>query len=77
MDKPVFIPAGQGPANFCAEIVEVSDKWKDQYKVGDKVAMPPVLSYLGGMQTVGYSFAEIGGVSTYSIVLIIIIFIFP
>ena len=53
---------------FCAEIVEVSDKWKDQYKAGDKVAMPPVLSYLEGMQTVGYSFREIGGVSTYSIV---------
>ena len=53
---------------FCAEIVQVSDKWKGQYQVGDKVAMPPVLSYLGGMQTVGYSFREIGGVSTYSIV---------
>ena len=53
---------------FCAEIVEVTDKWKDQYHVGEKVAMPPVLSYLGGMQTVGYSFGEIGGVSTYSIV---------
>lgn len=53
---------------FCAEIVEVTDKWKDQYKVGDKVIMPPVLSYLGGMDTVGYSFREIGGVSTYSIV---------
>ena len=53
---------------FCAEIVEVTDKWKDQFQVGDKVAMPPVLSYLGGMQTVGYSFGEIGGVSTYSIV---------
>lgn len=53
---------------FCAEVVEVTDKWKDQYKVGDKVVMPPVLSYLGGMQTVGYSFGEIGGVSTYSIV---------
>ena len=53
---------------FCAEIVEVTDKWKDQFHVGDKVAMPPVLSYLGGMQTVGYSFSEIGGVSTYSIV---------
>jgi threonine dehydrogenase-like Zn-dependent dehydrogenase len=53
---------------FCAEIVEVTDKWKDQFHVGDKVAMPPVLSYLGGMQTVGYSFGEIGGVSTYSIV---------
>ena len=53
---------------FCAEIVEVTDKWKGQYKVGDKVVMPPVLSYLGGMQTVGYTFGEIGGVSTYSIV---------
>lgn len=53
---------------FCAEIVEVSDKWKDVFQVGDKVVMPPVLSYLGGMQTVGYSFREIGGVSTYSIV---------
>lgn len=53
---------------FCAEVVEVTDKWKDKFNVGDKVVMPPVLSYLGGMQTVGYSFCEIGGVSTYSIV---------
>ncbi len=53
---------------FCAEVVEVTDKWKDKFKVGDKVVMPPVLSYLGGMQTVGYSFGEIGGASTYSIV---------
>ncbi len=53
---------------FCAEIVEVTDKWKKQFSVGDKVVMPPVLSYLGGMETVGYSFGEIGGVSTYSIV---------
>ncbi len=53
---------------FCAEVVEVTDKWKDKFSVGDKVVMPPVLSYLGGMETVGYSFAEIGGVSTYSIV---------
>ena len=62
-DNPVIVGH-----EFCAEIVEVSDKWKEQYQVGDKVAMPPVLSYLGGMQTVGYSFQEIGGVSTYSIV---------
>ena len=53
---------------FCAEIVEVTDKWKGQFEVGDKVIMPPVLSYLGGMETVGYSFCEIGGASTYSIV---------
>ncbi|MBR2489773.1 MAG: zinc-binding dehydrogenase [Clostridia bacterium] len=53
---------------FCAEVVEVTDKWKGKFNVGDKVVMPPVLSYLGGMQTVGYSFGEIGGVSTYSVV---------
>lgn len=53
---------------FCAEVVEVGDKWKDKFSVGDKVVMPPVLSYLGGAKTVGYSFGEIGGVSTYSIV---------
>lgn len=54
---------------FCAEVVEVTDKWRHKFQVGDKVVMSPVLSYLeGGMQTVGYSFGEIGGVSTYSIV---------
>jgi len=54
---------------FCAEIVEVTPKWQDKFNVGDKVVMPPVLSYLpGGVQTVGYTFGEIGGVSTYSIV---------
>ena len=62
-DNPVIIGH-----EFCAEIAEVTEKWKGQFHVGDKVVLPPVLSYLGGMQTVGYSFGEIGGVSTYSIV---------
>ncbi len=53
---------------FCAEIVAVGEKWKDEYAVGEKVVMPPVLSYLGGYETIGYSFEHIGGVSTYSIV---------
>ena len=53
---------------FCAEIVSVGKKWEKDYAVGEKVIMPPVLSYLGGPETVGYSFCEIGGVSTYSIV---------
>ena len=53
---------------FCAEVVEVGDKWKDKFSVGDKVVMPPVLAYLGGPETVGYTFQDIGGVSTYSIV---------
>ena len=53
---------------FCAEVIEVGSKWKDKFSVGDKVVMPPVLAYLGGPETVGYSFEHIGGVSTYSIV---------
>ena len=63
MENPVIIGH-----EFCAEIAEVTPKWQDKFSVGDKVIMPPVLSYLGGMQTVGYSFGEIGGVSTYSVV---------
>lgn len=62
-DKPVIIGH-----EFCAEIVEVGEKWKAQYRVGEKVIMPPVLEYLGGVDTVGYSFQDIGGVSTYSTV---------
>lgn len=53
---------------FCAEIVEVGKKWQRQYTIGEKVIMPPVLEYLGGVDTVGYSFQDIGGVSTYSTV---------
>lgn len=53
---------------FCAEIVEVGARWKDQYHPGEKVVIPPVLSYLGTMDTIGYSFQEIGGDSTYSLV---------
>ena len=53
---------------FCAEVIEVGERWKDRFSVGDKVVMPPVLAYLGGPETVGYSFEHIGGVSTYSIV---------
>ena len=53
---------------FCAEIVAVGDTWKNDYAVGEKVIIPPVLSYLGDNSTIGYSFGEIGGVSTYSLV---------
>jgi len=62
-DNPVIIGH-----EFCAQIVEVGEKWKDKYAVGEKVIIPPVLDYLGGVDTIGYSFKEIGGVSTYSTV---------
>lgn len=53
---------------FCAEIVQVGKKWKDKYIEGEKVIIPPVLEYLGGIDTIGYSFQQIGGASTYSTV---------
>ena len=62
-DNPVMLGH-----EFCAEIVEVGKKWQDKYFVGEKVVIPPVLSYLPNNQTIGYSFTEIGGASTFSIV---------
>lgn len=54
---------------FCAEIAAVGAKWQNEYHVGEKVIIPPVLGYLsGGMETIGYSFEHIGGDSTYSLV---------
>lgn len=53
---------------FCAEVAQVGSRWKDAYQPGDKVVIPPVLSYLGTMDTIGYSFGEIGGDATYALV---------
>ena len=53
---------------FCAEIAEVTPRWQDRFAVGEKVIIPPVLSYLDNNQTIGYSFQHIGGVATYCIV---------
>ena len=41
---------------FCAEVAKVGKRWENDFSLGEKVIMPPVLSYLPG------------GVSTYSIV---------
>lgn len=53
---------------FCAEICQVGEKRKNEYQVGEKVIIPPVLAYLGTHQTIGYSFGEIGGCSEYAVV---------
>ena len=62
-EKPIILGH-----EFCAEVIDVGENWKNDFAVGDKVVMPPVLAYLGGPETVGYTFQDIGGVSTYSIV---------
>lgn len=53
---------------FCAEITAVGEKWQSRYQVGEKVIIPPVLAYLGGIDAIGYSFGEIGGDATYALV---------
>lgn len=53
---------------FCGQIVAITEKWEGKYSPGEKVIMPPALSYLGGMQTIGYSYGEIGGAATYCVV---------
>ena len=62
-DRPAIIGH-----EFCAEVVEVGSRWQKDYQVGDKVVVPPVLSYLGTMDTIGYSFPHIGGDATYALV---------
>lgn len=52
---------------FCAEIVQVGKRWQNDYAVGEKVIIPPALDYCAP-NTVGYSFGELGGDSTYSVV---------
>ncbi|MBR2499070.1 MAG: zinc-binding dehydrogenase [Clostridia bacterium] len=52
---------------FCGEIIKVGKRWCNQYSVGEKIIIPPALGYMG-MNTIGYSFSEIGGDSTYAIV---------
>ena len=53
---------------FCGEVAEVGAKWQDKYQPGDKVIIPPVLYYMGGVDAIGYSFPDIGGDSTYAMV---------
>ena len=48
-------------------IVQVGDKWKDKYKVGDKWALQPALNYQGKLDSPGYSYRFCGGDATYAI----------
>lgn len=53
---------------FAGDIVEVGDKWKDQFKAGQKFALQPALNYKGSLASPGYSYRFFGGAATYCII---------
>ncbi|MBN2300424.1 MAG: zinc-binding dehydrogenase [Acholeplasmataceae bacterium] len=53
---------------FCLELLEIGEKWQNQYKSGDKYSIQPALNYQGALDAPGYSFEYIGGNATYIII---------
>ena len=53
---------------FAGVIVEVGDKWKEQFKPGQKFAQQPALNYKGSLNSPGYSYEFFGGACTYCII---------
>lgn len=53
---------------FAGVIVEVGEKWKDQFKAGQKFAQQPALNYKGSLASPGYSYEFFGGACTYCII---------
>jgi threonine dehydrogenase-like Zn-dependent dehydrogenase len=51
---------------FCGQIVEVGENWKDKFKPGDGFAIQPAHYYKGSLLAPGYSYAECGGDSQYA-----------
>ena len=66
-DNPIIIGH-----EFAGEIVEVGDKWKDQFTAGDKFAIQPALNYedgpVGILSAPGYSYRYLGGDATYVVI---------
>lgn len=52
---------------MAGKIVQVGDKWKDQFQPGQKFSMQPALNYKGSMDSPGYSYRYCGGAATYVI----------
>lgn len=57
---------------FCGEVVEVGDRWRDRFASGDRFSIQPALNYEGGpvglLSAPGYSYAHIGGDAQYVII---------
>lgn len=53
---------------FSGDIVQVGEKWKDQFKPGQKFALQPALNYQGKLDSPGYSYKFFGGACTYCVI---------
>lgn len=53
---------------FCGEILEVGEKWRDQFAPGDKFSIQPAFNYKGSQDAPGYSYRYCGGDATYIII---------
>ena len=53
---------------FAGVIVEVGEKWKDQFKPGMRFTQQPALNYKGSLASPGYSYEYFGGACTYCII---------
>ncbi len=57
---------------MAGELVEVGDKWKKQFKAGDKFTMQTALNYedgpVGILSAPGYSYSHVGGDATYVVI---------
>lgn len=51
---------------FCGEIVEVGNKWKERYKASQRFVVQPAME--GTYDAIGYSFQNMGGDATYGII---------
>lgn len=52
---------------FAGDIIEVGEKWRKEFKAGEKFAIQPALNYKGSPATLGYSYQFCGGDSLYAI----------
>lgn len=53
---------------FCGEILEVGEKWKNKFKEGEYFVIQPALNIEGCFYTPGYSYPYCGGDATYIVI---------
>lgn len=51
---------------FCGQIVEVGENWKDKFQPGDGFSIQPAHFYKGSLLAPGYSYPECGGDAQYA-----------